>query len=259
MVEHLDDQLSCPICIEICANAVETACCTQLLGENCSLGLEFCPVCRHEPFTVNINKSIRRVIGSMPVQCQCGVKTTRAGLKAHESICPMKPKACNVPNCGYSGLSETFLEHALEHHSKELISHFTASDDSPPLRDCIGTKGCARIGSSGKYYCGQRFNVICSCCNGACGPDDGCNCEKCMLLDIEARALPKGYLVNKEGRISREGKGSMWHCGARVIKGVFRSDDWCGPTNGPQCSACKRLQSQLNNRYASIVASWARP
>jgi hypothetical protein len=69
-----------------------------------------------------------------------------------------------------------------------------------------------------------------------------------MLLDIEARALPKGYLVNKEGRIAREGEG-----------GMFRSNGWCGPTNGPQCSACKRLQSQLNNRYSSIVANWARP
>jgi hypothetical protein len=80
-----------------------------------------------------------------------------------------------------------------------------------------------------------------------------------MLLDIEARALPKGYLVNKEGRIAREGEGSMWYCGARVMSGMFRSNGWCGPTNGPQCSACKRLQSQLNNRYSSIVANWARP
>ena len=42
----------------------------------------------------------------------------------------------------------------------------------------------ARIGESGKYYCGGVLDTNCMCCNGYCGPDNGCNCSACMKLDI---------------------------------------------------------------------------
>jgi len=262
MVEHLNDHLSCPICIEICTNAVETACCSHLLCENCCMGLRSCPVCRCEPFKVNVNKVIRRMVGAMPVQCKCGVSTTRADLSAHEKVCPMHSVVCNVANCGYSGPNEAFLKHIIDVHSDKLISHYgspqqPASAFAPP-RDCIGAKGRARIGSTGKYYCGQQFAHVCGCCNGVCGPRSGCNCENCMMLDIESRALPKGHLVNKQGRIARVGEDNTWYCGAKVMEGVFGCDGWCGPTNGPQCPACQQLQGQLAFRYTAIVASWAR-
>lgn len=54
----------------------------------------------------------------------------------------------------------------------------------------------SRIGKTGKYYCGQKMNK-CDCCNGECGPSDGCNCVGCMALDIEARKLPKWHFVNQ--------------------------------------------------------------
>jgi hypothetical protein len=263
MVETLQDQLSCPICIEICSDAVETNCCSQLICENCSLGLRTCPICRAEPLGVTINKSVRRMIGSMPATCSCGYSTTRADLKAHEMVCPMKPATCTVKNCEFTGCREAFLKHVAEQHSKEVIAYFSTPQQempkSAPIRDCIGKIGNARIGASGKYYCGQRLNVNCSCCNGLCGPGDGCNCQSCMLLDIAARALPKGFLVNREGRTARAGSDNMWHCGAKVMRGVPGCDGWCGPTNGPQCLACQRLQAQLSTRYNSIVASWTRP
>ena len=254
MVETLQDQLSCPICIEICSDAVETNCCSQLICENCSLGLRACPICRAEPLGVTINKSMRRMIGSMPATCNCGHKTTRADLNEHEMVCPIKLSTCTVKNCGFTGVRETFLKHVTEQHPIEVIAYFSA-----PIRDCIGKIGDARIGETGKYYCGQLLNTVCFCCNWFCGPGDGCNCQSCMQLDIAARALPKGYLVNREGRIARAGSNNLWYCGAKVMRGVPNCDGWCGPTNGPQCSACQWLQAQLSTRYSSIVASWARP
>lgn len=197
------------------------------------------------------------------MQCKCGARITRADQEVHEKNCPIHSVVCNVANCGFSGLKDAFLKHVVDLHSVQVIAHFgnpqQAASSFPPPRDCIGTKGGSRIGSSGKYYCGGRFAANCGCCDGVCGPDNGCNCESCMRLDIEARALPKGYLVNKQGRIARAGEGNMWYCGAKVIRRMLRSDEWCGPTNGPQCSACRELQGQLTFRYASIVASWARP
>ncbi|CAM1314857.1 Uncharacterised protein at_DN1722, partial [Pycnogonum litorale] len=42
----------------------------------------------------------------------------------------------------------------------------------------------SKKGKSSKHYCGLR-NLMCDCCDGICGPDDGCNCSSCRLLDKE--------------------------------------------------------------------------
>jgi hypothetical protein len=38
----------------------------------------------------------------------------------------------------------------------------------------------ARIGETGKYYCGGKVGKKCKCCDGNCGPTNGCNCTACM-------------------------------------------------------------------------------
>jgi len=152
------------------------------------------------------------------------------------------------------------MMHVTERHSKEVIAYFSAQESRPqpnqPVLDRIGRKGNARIGATGKYYCGQRLNGSCGCCNGYCGPSDGCNCQSCMQLDVAARVLPKGYLVNKEGRTARAGSTSLWYCGAKVMSGVPGCDGWCGPNDGISCAACQRLQAQLNTIYSAIVDTW---
>ncbi|KAK3100706.1 hypothetical protein FSP39_024049, partial [Pinctada imbricata] len=42
----------------------------------------------------------------------------------------------------------------------------------------------ARKGETGKYYCGMRV-LSCGCCDGHCGPNNGCNCPPCQKLDKE--------------------------------------------------------------------------
>ncbi|GJQ69394.1 HERC2 [Trypoxylus dichotomus] len=42
----------------------------------------------------------------------------------------------------------------------------------------------ARKGELGKYYCGLRV-LTCTCCDGICGPTNGCNCQPCQKLDAE--------------------------------------------------------------------------
>ena len=111
----------------------------------------------------------------------------------------------------------------------------------------------ARIGQYGKYYCGGRLEGNCTCCDGYCGTDTGCNCRACMQLDLKARLLPKGYLVNKDGKIVRRGEGGLFYCGAKVLVGVRNCDGWCGPTNGPQCNSCRTITAQATTRYAPLL------
>ncbi len=42
------------------------------------------------------------------------------------------------------------------------------------------------LGESGKYYCSQRV-LSCSCCDGRCGPNNGCSCAACQKLDEDEK------------------------------------------------------------------------
>lgn len=93
----------------------------------------------------------------------------------------------------------------------------------------------------------------CSCCDSYCGPTNGCNCSYCMKLDVEARKLPKGWFVNRDGhacRVSRE--TGHTYCGRLMMESSQLCDGYCGPTNGPNCQSCRIMDHQLINRYHSV-------
>ena len=119
------------------------------------------------------------------------------------------------------------------------------------MRNDQGRK--ARLGDSGKYYCGGPLETDCMCCNGYCGPDNGCNCKYCMKLDIAVRALPKGYLVNRDGAACRKGTSGNFYCGRKVLIGVAFCDGYCGPTNGPSCVSCNTINQQVKDRYLKLI------
>lgn len=50
------------------------------------------------------------------------------------------------------------------------------------------------IGETGKYYCGLRL-LSCTCCNGYCGPTDGCNCTACQALDLEDKTRRDRFMA----------------------------------------------------------------
>ncbi|CAF1294118.1 unnamed protein product [Rotaria magnacalcarata] len=113
----------------------------------------------------------------------------------------------------------------------------------------------ATIGVTGKYYCGDYLDVIrCSCCDGRCGPGNGCNCSGCMELDIENRRLPKGTLVNRDGAPASRSRidGKTFYCGRPVLRRTNYCDGYCGPNNGPQCYACQALNEQTP-RYKTLL------
>lgn len=135
----------------------------------------------------------------------------------------------------------------------------------------------AKKGVTGKYYCGALMNETCECLEiirrlslfsvpiNTCGPVDYCNCVNCMQLDLESRRLPKGYLVNREGAVARIGPTGVFYCGrfCRSLNQFSVSflnpekqtdcDGYCGPVKGPNCDACKELDSLKSTRYASLM------
>ncbi|CAF3575947.1 unnamed protein product [Rotaria sp. Silwood1] len=135
-----------------------------------------------------------------------------------------------------------------------IYEDITVFDDR--LEKTLNSQGqYARLGSSGKFYCGGTLDGSkCSCCNGECGPTTGCNCSSCMLLDVQKRALPQGWLVNSDGasaRCSRQ-MPTIFYCGRGFILDDNTSIQYCGPTNGPQCIACQKLNQQQYDRYKCI-------
>ncbi|CAF3840928.1 unnamed protein product [Rotaria sordida] len=130
----------------------------------------------------------------------------------------------------------------------------TAFDDR--LERTLNSQGqYAHLGSTGKFYCGSTLDgPQCSCCNGICGPTNGCNCSACMLLDVQKRVLSRGWLVNSDGASARcsQVMPTTFYCGRQVMPDDGTSDGYCGPTNGPQCTACQRLNEQQNDRYGAI-------
>ena len=127
---------------------------------------------------------------------------------------------------------------------------FTASDIIHRLLLILSDP--KRSKENGKHYCGYRLDgPRCNCCNGYCGPTNGCNCSSCMQLDI--KGLPRGTLVNRHGSTSsRSNETGQLYCGMKVMVGEPDCDGYCGPTNGPNCNACQILQSQANSRYTKL-------
>jgi len=50
-------------------------------------------------------------------------------------------------------------------------------DDNDRIAPAKNDRGIrASIGENGIFYCGSRLGFSCGCCNGNCGPNNGCCC-----------------------------------------------------------------------------------
>ena len=263
---------TCAICLDVAQDAVETSCCHQLFCELCVKGIKDCPLCRKNLVT-SINHVIRRMVGTLKKPCQyCKAMFPRADMVSHVNICFMRPSYCIVDECDFNGNRESILNHLITVHSKELTNsdYKIVPKDKPSLAsqsvDLIGRKinsfrRHARLGETGKYYCIGPLDTGCLCCDGSCGPTNGCNCTACFSLDLSTRKLPDGYVINKSGYPVR--KGEFWqgmrryYCG-RIVMSMNRSTDgWCGYDDGDNCPDCKTIQQQVETGgcYSAIVGN----
>ena len=276
----MEEEFTCPICMDVAEDAVETSCCHHIFCEECLVDVRnnCCPQCR-APLSAQPSHLARRLIGNMPVACpyKCDAKVTRSELKSHSNNCPQRMYDCPSPKCGFKALKEEFANHLFNEHKDVIVREasrcFVSSevqgavlgpgngvnkDVGPQNMDRIATTRnanghTARLGSTGKYYCGRNLDGRrCRCCDGHCGPTNGCNCSACMKLDVERRCLPRGWLVNRHGCPARI-SGRRFYCGRKVMADDSRCDGYCGPTNGPNCEACQILQEQSSTRYRFVL------
>jgi hypothetical protein len=265
--DKLEEGLTCPICLDTCKDAVHCSQCQNVFCLECTSSIPTCPVCRAKR---NFVPSLlaRRLIGSIPQTCShegCHAIMKQDALGSHELFCEHRLITCPHPHCDYEGKRDLFLEHLATIHMEVLLKKMdvlfleekeakVAIRERSIIGAQIGSNGReARLGETGKYYCGGRLEEHCSCCDGSCGPGNGCNCMSCMKLDVESRLLPRGYLVNRDGFPSRKGTTGHWYCGRQVMEREHRCDGFCGPTNGPNCRACRKLERQVSSRYSSLL------
>ena len=104
---------------------------------------------------------------------------------------------------------------------------------------------------NGKFYCGERV-LECNCCDGVCGPNGGCNCADCMVLDMAARGLPRGSLVNRAGEISRRALDGHYYCGNTLLLGPFTEPFVCRSELQSQCRACNSLDLPYYRAAAGV-------
>lgn len=128
---NAEEFITCPICLDIAIDAVESNCCTVVYCLNCSQ-TSCCPTCRASPFIVKPNKVIRRMVSSLPVECVCGSKITRGDMESHEILCSETIHQCSYNCCTFSDKTTKFLAHIQENHQRDLISIFTGKLKTVP-------------------------------------------------------------------------------------------------------------------------------
>ena len=271
MSQDILDSLVCPICFEYCQDVMESNCCHKLFCKKCTDPLNnACPLCRAK---CTFSKSIvaQRLINMVPTECiHCKNKFNIGDIEQHENNCSEMMVKC--PLCKLDLKKNEIINHLKENHEQKFKQNLNKIlkffDDDYDLSNESKSQGItieklinskknyARLGSTGKYYCGMPLDgQNCICCDGHCGPGSGCNCSSCMELDIKSRKLPKGWLVNSDGCVARKSEGNFY-CGRRVMSNVRGCDGYCGPTNGPSCEACKKLDQMTkspNGRYKNLI------
>ncbi|CAH1402584.1 unnamed protein product [Nezara viridula] len=84
-------------------------------------------------------------------------------------------------------LQEAIRRPQLAHSWNELVKDGELFGEfSQSLLNSAGA--LAHKGENGVYYCGLRV-LNCTCCDGVCGPQRGCNCSPCQQLSTDAPQL----------------------------------------------------------------------
>ncbi len=259
--DKIPTYLHCAICKEIVVDPVELLCCHTLACEDCvDARAANCENCGN-PVSYKEAVIPRRMVGEQKAKCAfgCGLVSTFSEVRVHAPKCPERVYECSAAaDCKFAGKKSAFVEHLKTAHMKTLMAATgRPKDEEEEGNKCAGLlfsdkKNCkgnlARIGETGKYYCGKPMESKCECCDGNCGPNNGCNCGACMKLDVDMWKLPEGFLVNREGVVSQFQPGSKkYSCGKKIMSGLDRR---CTPSK--LCSGCASLNSSLVRYQASV-------
>ncbi len=108
-----------------------------------------------------------------------------------------------------------------------------------------------RSAENGHFYCGRYNMYNVPNCDGCCGPTNGPNCQACRRADdMVGRGTATLNLDQVYCWYSCE--THSFYCNRNVLYNVPNCDGYCGPTNGPNCNACRGLDELKRNGYIQI-------
>lgn len=118
-------------------------------------------------------------------------------------------------------------------------------DDKSEMVNSAGA--VSRKGENGRYYCGMQV-LECSCCDGHCGPTNGCNCSACQQLDKEDQ---KNQQTNGKSLNNTGVSSSSTHPSKRLID----SWTWSQQPDIHQLKDC--LQAIISEQQGLVSGSGA--
>jgi hypothetical protein len=241
--KDIHDYLKCVVCFEFSREAVECLQCGNIFCKFCVMDIK-CPLCRNTSSYKDSNFA-RRIINSIPIKCeQCGEMSNKGNISTHVKICPDRKYLCKLSGCSFEGKKEEFHKHIIsdENHLIESLNDFDKNhvDNKNNFLGLLHSRTNAlgktsRRGSSGKFYCGEKSDIVCPTCDGMCGPNSGCQCSYCMKLDMEFYNLPAGFTLNHDGNICKFIENQFF-CGNRM------GNNFCTPDYG-SCQPCSRISN----------------
>lgn len=120
----LEQNLKCPICLNIAEDPYESTCCGQIFCGKCitSIGLNKCPICRSVK-VLRRNTFARKLLDEIKVICiyGCEAFVPISKMKEHRLNCNESIFKCTIDGCKYSGKRIDLGNHMLEIHSNLLI------------------------------------------------------------------------------------------------------------------------------------------
>lgn len=226
------EQLKCPVCLEFASEAYECSC-NNIFCKDCitfSSKQINCPICRKPP-SYKEAQFARKMIKSLPASCpnECDVKNLTIGdLKNHLPKCPMRNLKCKL--CKSSFKPDDFFSHLIESHKDDIIEQYTdkeiakettnstlnpfnINEKQPDTKTYKNSDGnMSSMSYNKKFYCGKKKDVNCFCCDQNCGPDNGCNCSACNLIERLHYNLPDHIFINSAGNTTILATNGFFYC-----------------------------------------------
>eukprot|EP00929_Paragymnodinium_shiwhaense_P001309 TRINITY_DN101536_c0_g1_i1.p1 TRINITY_DN101536_c0_g1~~TRINITY_DN101536_c0_g1_i1.p1 ORF type:complete len:1217 (+),score=234.24 TRINITY_DN101536_c0_g1_i1:87-3737(+) len=195
-------QFQCPICLDICEDAIETPCCYHLFCETCLLNdahrIDKCPICKSRLLRSQLrpNYPVRRLVAEMPCECRfqgCRKSLRRLNRRAHEETCEHQPVRCR-----WSTECKDLVRWQLAEHEAEECPH----------RRILCAEGCGEW----VHFAGIQEHLTTSCKNRPC------KCEYCGT-DMLRRNLP--------AHMADDCECAPVHCGLKEAETQESCDHQC--------------------------------
>ncbi|KAL4471778.1 hypothetical protein ABPG74_008671 [Tetrahymena malaccensis] len=122
----LEEELKCPICLEVSRKPITTDCCGSVFCEGCIKNIKTnkCPKCNKQSFTYSQNIFANRLVNQFPIICRygCGHVSGGSEIGNHEKQCPNKILKCKY--CNFEGIYNSFLQHIINQHVNQIVQLF---------------------------------------------------------------------------------------------------------------------------------------